>query len=120
KRLSSSDGHRRSLSQGGKKEGKEEKAVKRLLATFWAGMRLGTSPGFRPPPGRRDRRPSRAMYPAAAPAGGPASLRPALPPAGRQDRDRKSTRLNSSHVKISYAVFCLKKKKTIMLASDQN
>src|SRR5690606_40565947 len=29
--------------------------------------------------------------------------------AGRQDR--KSTRLNSSHVKISYAVFCLKKKK---------
>src|SRR5690349_24161114 len=30
------------------------------------------------------------------------------PPAG----DRKSTRLNSSHVEISYAVFCLKKKKT--------
>src|SRR5207249_8208400 len=28
------------------------------------------------------------------------------------DRDRKSTRLNSSHVSISYAVFCLKKKKT--------
>src|SRR5438874_13800453 len=27
--------------------------------------------------------------------------------------DRKSTRLNSSHVEISYAVFCLKKKKTI-------
>src|SRR5690625_6847920 len=27
--------------------------------------------------------------------------------------DRKSTRLNSSHVAISYAVFCLKKKKTI-------
>src|SRR5690606_39513466 len=26
--------------------------------------------------------------------------------------DRKSTRLNSSHVKISYAVFCLKKKRT--------
>src|SRR5258708_10562134 len=35
---------------------------------------------------------------------------------GRQDRrlprDRKSTRLNSSHQIISYAVFCLKKKKT--------
>src|SRR6266498_4803219 len=30
--------------------------------------------------------------------------------AGRS-RDRKSTRLNSSHVRISYAVFCLKKKK---------
>src|SRR5690349_22626506 len=27
------------------------------------------------------------------------------------DQDRKSTRLNSSHVEISYAVFCLKKKK---------
>src|SRR5439155_20386555 len=29
----------------------------------------------------------------------------------RVNRDRKSTRLNSSHVAISYAVFCLKKKK---------
>src|SRR2546427_5211662 len=29
------------------------------------------------------------------------------------DEDRKSTRLNSSHSQISYAVFCLKKKKTI-------
>src|SRR3712207_7261074 len=29
----------------------------------------------------------------------------------REDRDRKSTRLNSSHANISYAVFCLKKKK---------
>src|SRR6266540_6487337 len=28
-------------------------------------------------------------------------------------RDRKSTRLNSSHITISYAVFCLKKKKKI-------
>src|SRR5947199_5194781 len=31
--------------------------------------------------------------------------------AGRDARDRKSTRLNSSHLGISYAVFCLKKKK---------
>src|SRR5436305_11135136 len=30
----------------------------------------------------------------------------------RARKDRKSTRLNSSHVRISYAVFCLKKKKT--------
>src|SRR5439155_21065541 len=30
---------------------------------------------------------------------------------GQHLRDRKSTRLNSSHVAISYAVFCLKKKK---------
>src|SRR5438874_8159537 len=29
----------------------------------------------------------------------------------QRKRDRKSTRLNSSHVEISYAVFCLKKKK---------
>src|SRR5690349_24179105 len=29
----------------------------------------------------------------------------------RRQQDRKSTRLNSSHVEISYAVFCLKKKK---------
>src|SRR3712207_6899119 len=38
-----------------------------------------------------------------------------LPPGGRGDfaRDRKSTRLNSSHANISYAVFCLKKKTTL-------
>src|SRR5699024_11431522 len=30
---------------------------------------------------------------------------------GRRKEDRKSTRLNSSHVSISYAVFCLKQKK---------
>src|SRR3712207_8257090 len=34
--------------------------------------------------------------------------------------DRKSTRLNSSHANISYAVFCLKKKKTLLeLSSDK-
>src|SRR5690349_22996437 len=33
--------------------------------------------------------------------------------ATRHQTDRKSTRLNSSHVEISYAVFCLKKKKKI-------
>src|SRR3712207_7482527 len=32
-------------------------------------------------------------------------------------RDRKSTRLNSSHANISYAVFCLKKKKTTYVCS---
>src|SRR3712207_8525163 len=35
-----------------------------------------------------------------------------LPQSGSDDEDRKSTRLNSSHANISYAVFCLKKKKT--------
>src|SRR5687768_17807614 len=33
-------------------------------------------------------------------------------PGTREGKDRKSTRLNSSHGYISYAVFCLKKKKT--------
>src|SRR3712207_7758564 len=32
-------------------------------------------------------------------------------PSWASERDRKSTRLNSSHANISYAVFCLKKKK---------
>src|SRR5690606_39820944 len=41
-------------------------------------------------------------------AGGPAGGRP-----DAVAEDRKSTRLNSSHVKISYAVFCLKKKTEI-------
>src|SRR2546430_5540385 len=36
--------------------------------------------------------------------------------AGRDHGDRKSTRLNSSHSQISYAVFCLKKKKNGELA----
>src|SRR5437868_11381309 len=54
------------------------------------------------------------------------SVQPRRPPAGGGQRrrhgpavergqpagDRKSTRLNSSHVSISYAVFCLKKKQT--------
>src|SRR5436305_3771033 len=35
-------------------------------------------------------------------------------------RDRKSTRLNSSHVRISYAVFCLKKKKEIIVEHYPN
>src|SRR3712207_7145903 len=42
-------------------------------------------------------------------------LRPFRPQAGgRPVQDRKSTRLNSSHANISYAVFCLKKKKHSM------
>src|SRR5436309_10509230 len=39
------------------------------------------------------------------------SRRPRSADQRRSTSDRKSTRLNSSHVKISYAVFCLKKKK---------
>src|SRR2546427_8488372 len=36
------------------------------------------------------------------------------------DADRKSTRLNSSHSQISYAVFCLKKKKTLRLTPQRH
>src|SRR5690606_41553812 len=39
---------------------------------------------------------------------------------GRAGGDRKSTRLNSSHVKISYAVFCLKKKKKTKRVNDRS
>src|SRR3712207_8294957 len=46
-----------------------------------------------------------ALHPVARAAMPVGALRP------RSGRDRKSTRLNSSHANISYAVFCLKKKK---------
>src|SRR2546426_1560209 len=47
------------------------------------------------------------------PAPGVARARAGRPHCGGAGRrDRKSTRLNSSHLVISYAVFCLKKKKT--------
>src|SRR5690625_6902841 len=45
-------------------------------------------------------------------AGAAALAGPILALGGFQLVDRKSTRLNSSHVAISYAVFCLKKKKS--------
>src|SRR5947199_7167245 len=51
--------------------------------------------------GRRAHRPEGAAPRAVDRAGGSAA---------RQRADRKSTRLNSSHLGISYAVFCLKKK----------
>src|SRR5690606_41006846 len=58
--------------------------------------------------------PSRSLYQrlVAIPTSDTAATTPtaaSVASAGR--RDRKSTRLNSSHVKISYAVFCLKKKR---------
>src|SRR5690606_40684160 len=51
----------------------------------------------------------RPKYAAPLPDGTSTVITASLP--GRLlEKDRKSTRLNSSHVKISYAVFCLKKK----------
>src|SRR2546426_8466388 len=64
----------------------------------WTLVRAGAESGKTVEPPRRHRRRSR-------------------PPSGRcprPDGDRKSTRLNSSHLVISYAVFCLKKKKTTL------
>src|SRR2546421_9001086 len=41
-----------------------------------------------------------------------------IPKMSSEPGDRKSTRLNSSHDQISYAVFCLKKKKTTRIEND--
>src|SRR5437773_8061406 len=67
-------------------------------------------PRVRYPAGRADRCAARA---AAARLCGILShvARAAFRPGGGGISDRKSTRLNSSHITISYAVFCLKKKK---------
>src|SRR5699024_12401488 len=61
-------------------------------------------PAARPRPALHPHRGERRAAPRSA-----ASLLQHARPAG--GTDRKSTRLNSSHVSISYAVFCLKKKK---------
>src|SRR5437660_5136093 len=71
---------------------------------------------FRSPGWRRNR--AHGGLPRGARAAAHAAGGRGLRPLHRQDdvrddrrQDRKSTRLNSSHVAISYAVFCLKKKK---------
>src|SRR5438874_10243193 len=76
-------------------------------STLFPYTTLFRSPGRRSARGRSGRRPEPERP---ADGGGRVKLPRTLPePAGGQDR--KSTRLNSSHVEISYAVFCLKKKK---------
>src|SRR2546430_9897156 len=53
-------------------------------------------------------------------ASAPSSTWCTRPPSRKlRERDRKSTRLNSSHSQISYAVFCLKKKKKKVLHAAQ-
>src|SRR2546422_8481397 len=67
----------------------------------------GTERQARPAAGRGDRRLDRRRFARASAA----RTAPAGPCPVDAARDRKSTRLNSSHGYISYAVFCLKKKK---------
>src|SRR5690606_41873733 len=83
------------------------------LTTLFRSRRAGQDPSDGPP------RPAGAG-PASGAGGvrlltvgrsGPSLRGGAQLPAVIRKTDRKSTRLNSSHVKISYAVFCLKKKK---------
>src|SRR2546422_6990184 len=64
---------------------------------------------FRSRTPRRTSRPLPPPAPAASPSPAPSCGR--TRPCARAEQDRKSTRLNSSHGYISYAVFCLKKKK---------
>src|SRR3712207_8716354 len=74
--------------------------------TLFRSARAAHRTGFRRRPARRNDR-----------SDAPDAARPDVPgPRRRRDggaerQDRKSTRLNSSHANISYAVFCLKKKK---------
>src|SRR2546426_5810838 len=80
---------------------------------------LVPAPPSRLRPRRRAVSPLRRADPRAAHRRPVELLLPALPGVGRgahidgvgAEADRKSTRLNSSHLVISYAVFCLKKKK---------
>src|SRR3989454_12670767 len=81
---------------------------------IWRGDRERAGPrgpgSARQPAGARPAAARAARAPGAARPRG--AERPAAPPRP----DRKSTRLNSSHLVISYAVFCLKKKKICRLA----
>src|SRR5690625_7086857 len=72
----------------------------RRSSDLWSAARLLTTPGGPHADGRRPPRAARCD---------PGARRPRAQPEEHR-RDRKSTRLNSSHVAISYAVFCLKKK----------
>src|SRR3712207_8839318 len=66
------------------------------------------------PPGRRRGRRLLAGDRRRRPAGPERGAVPGGARDRRQAGDRKSTRLNSSHANISYAVFCLKKKNTTL------
>src|SRR5437868_9827806 len=72
-----------------------------------SGVRIGRGHLYRGPAGKRKRRVHVVLR----------LLTNRLHKRKLRNRDRKSTRLNSSHVSISYAVFCLKKKINKSLSS---
>src|SRR3989449_8218914 len=76
----------------------------------------GDPPGARARPQRQGGVEAAPEVDAAGPARDPARRAAQL----GAERDRKSTRLNSSHGYISYAVFCLKKKKTIKNSGQEH
>src|SRR3712207_8304231 len=81
-----------------------QKIVSRTVTRKWLG-RLESGPAY----SLQRRQPVESFA-----SGRPSSRRPRL----SGGADRKSTRLNSSHANISYAVFCLKKKQQIYVPCD--
>src|SRR5438309_8378897 len=75
--------------------------------TLFRSRAEGPFPELRPQPRRRER-----LYAAHVRGGARRFEDGGAAAQERRGRDRKSTRLNSSHSSISYAVFCLKKKRT--------
>src|SRR3712207_7787726 len=73
-------------------------------------------PGFRVDPVRRGETHRETFTEGKRPREDEAESRVRGPQTKNTWRDRKSTRLNSSHANISYAVFCLKKKKIINIS----
>src|SRR2546430_10193197 len=76
-------------------------------STLFPYTTLFRSPPQRGLPGRE----ARQARPPPLPRAGAEEVSRGSPQSDEQRGDRKSTRLNSSHSQISYAVFCLKKKK---------
>src|SRR3989449_8296597 len=81
----------------------------RHLLSRTAGSTRAPRPAGRPP--RRFPRPVRWVIRSRVDVLAPRETTAPTPSTSREATDRKSTRLNSSHGYISYAVFCLKKKK---------
>src|SRR5690606_39876998 len=92
----------------------EEKFMRRLRAPLCDGTRGGASLGGRTPCASASRKGASKEkaggFPPAFVFSPDGAFAPYRSMSVSRRSDRKSTRLNSSHVKISYAVFCLKKK----------